>query len=112
MPRGVKGSGPAKKPARKSAKAKPAAKPKLAVAQAPSPPLPPEAEKPIVAAAPVAHERPLGSVDVDSLSGEALKAYARRAGVFPRDIDYLTEDRLRQNTKLTIADHFELLSEA
>lgn len=55
--------------------------------------------------------RPLGSVDVDSLSGEALRRYARRAGVLPRDVANLTEDRLRQNTKLVIANHFELLSE-
>ena len=65
-------------------------------------------------AASEAHEsswRPLGSVDVDSLAGDVLKAYARRAGVSPRDIDVLTEDRLRQNVKLAIANHFELLAE-
>lgn len=56
-------------------------------------------------------DRPLGSVDVDTLSGEALKRYARRAGVWHADIDTLTEDRLRQNTKLKIAEHFDLLSE-
>lgn len=55
--------------------------------------------------------RPLESVNVDSLSGEALRAYARRAGVIPRDVANLTEDRLRQNTKLVIQTHFELLSE-
>lgn len=55
--------------------------------------------------------KPLGSLDVDALGGEALKRYARRAGVSPRDVDGLTEDRLRQNVKLTIANHFELLTE-
>lgn len=55
--------------------------------------------------------KPLGSLDVDALSGEALKRYARRAGVGQRDVDGLTEDRLRQNVKLTIANHFELLTE-
>lgn len=52
---------------------------------------------------------PLGSVNVDSLSGRALKEYARRAGVSARDVEGLTEDRLRQNTKILIAEHFELL---
>jgi hypothetical protein len=56
-------------------------------------------------------ERPLGSVDIDRLSGDELKAYAKRAGVSPRDIEFLTEDRLRQNTKLVIANHFELILE-
>jgi hypothetical protein len=85
MPRGVKGSGP-KKQAR----------------QAP----------PVQAAAPVeAPGAPLKSVDIDLLSGEALRDYARKAGVSPRDCDHLTEDRLRQNTKLFIANHFELLTE-
>lgn len=65
-------------------------------------------------AVPEVHEsswRPLGSVNVDTLAGDVLKAYARRAGVSPRDIDCLTEDRLRQNVKLAIANHFELLAE-
>lgn len=85
MPRGVKGSGPSQAPKRATA--------------------------PVVAAAPRQHEKPLGSVHIDSLSGDELKAYARRAGVLPRDVDNLTEDRLRQNTKLVIANHFELITE-
>jgi hypothetical protein len=91
MPRGVKGSGPAK---RESAIV-PA--PSAASADA----LPPSNS----------NWKPLGSVDVASLSGDALKAYARRAGIKEADIGFLTEDRLRQNIKIAIVNHFELLSE-
>lgn len=55
--------------------------------------------------------RPLESVDVDSLHGDHLKRYAKRAGIGQRDIESLTPDRLRQNIKLAIAYHFELLTE-
>lgn len=58
-----------------------------------------------------AQQRPLGSVDIDSLSGQSLKDYAARAGVSKRDIEHLTEDRLRQNTKLFIQNHFDLIDE-
>lgn len=54
---------------------------------------------------------PLGSVDVDSLSGLKLRAYALHAGIQRIDVANLTEDRLRQNIKLFIANHFELLTE-
>lgn len=103
MPRGIPGSGP--------------------YAGRVRPPKPSRAKKAVVAAAaavvvqaappqPVAVPTgPLGSVDVDALSGEALKHYARRAGVPQRDVEHLTEDRLRANVKLTIANHFELLTE-
>ncbi len=108
MPRGIVGSGPyagRKRPPKPSrAKAKVAAVAAAAVIAA--------------AAAPAAQaeldtsaDRPLGSVDVDSLSGDVLKRYAKRAGVPARDIEHLTEDRLRQNVKLTIANHFELITE-
>lgn len=90
MPRGVKGSGP-----RKESPVSPAA-----VAAPESP-----------AQADESSWKPLGSVNVESLSGDALKQYARRAGVPQKDIDFLTEDRLRQNVKLAIANHFELLTE-
>jgi hypothetical protein len=73
----------------------------------------PQAQAPVAAPGHVIDEnRPLGSLNVDSLSGDVLKRYAKRAGVRQHDIDGLTEDRLRQNVKLTIANHFELLSEA
>lgn len=55
--------------------------------------------------------RPMESVNVDSLEGEHLKRYAKRAGIRQADIDGLTPDRLRQNIKLAIAYHFELLTE-
>lgn len=110
MPR-AKGKAPAKKAAAKRPLPKnPAAK--IARTQEPDAP-PPTPSKPLEVAHPVAAVmyRPLGSVDVDSLSGEALRAYARKAGVSPRDVAGLTEDRLRQNTKLVIANLFELLTE-
>jgi hypothetical protein len=59
-----------------------------------------------------ANPPPLGSLDVMSLKGKALKDYALRAGVPQRDVDHLTEDRLRQNTRMQITHHFELLDEA
>lgn len=103
MPRGVKGSGPAKKqPASKPvASAAPKAPTQPEASPAPADPLPPTND----------NWRPLGSVDVDSLSGDPLKQYAKRAGIRQADIDFLSEDRLRQNIKIAIANHFELLSE-
>lgn len=68
-------------------------------------------EAPAVSTFAPLRQPPLGSLNVDSLSGDELKAYARRAGVLPRDVDNLTEDRLRQNTKLVIANHFDLISD-
>lgn len=113
MPRGVKGSG----------KAKPTRKPKTQ-ARAKAAPKAPQASKPVqskvttasapqVASSPFApaNEPPLASVDVDKLAGDALRRYARRAGVPQRDVDNLTEDRLKQNVKLTIARHFDLITE-
>ncbi|MBA3622865.1 MAG: hypothetical protein H0W48_00040 [Methylibium sp.] len=86
MPRGIKGSGPGA-------------------------PQPVAFEAPAAVHIEMDERTPLGSLDVDSLSGDALKRYARRAGVGQRDVDGLSEDRLRHNTKLTIAYHFELLTE-
>ncbi len=91
MPRGVKGSGPAK--------SQPAKAPVGVITSASD--LPDDSSS----------WKPLGSVDVNSLSGEALKAYAKRACIRPADIEFLTEDRLRQNIKIAIANHFELLTE-
>lgn len=103
MPRGVKGSGPAKKQPASApvASAAPKAPTQSEASPASADPLPPSNES----------WRPLGSVDVDSLSGEPLKRYAKRAGLRQADIDFLSEDRLRQNIKIAIANHFELLSE-
>lgn len=103
MPRGVRGSGPKQAPKKQPTVQKATA----TASQVP----PPEPDRPSSPLAPL-KQAPLGSLDVDSLSGDELRAYARRAGVLPRDVDHLSEDRLRQNTKLTIANHFELLAEA
>ena len=101
MPRGVKGSGKAKhRPTRAIAPQHPQQPPKAAAE-------PPRRVSPLAPANP----HPLASVDVDSLVGKALKEYARRAGVPARDIENLTEDRLRQNVKLTITRHFELITD-
>lgn len=67
--------------------------------------------RPIVAEPAAAPEGPARSVDIDGLSGEALRTYARRIGVSRRDCDGLTEDRLRQNCKAFLAHHFELITE-
>lgn len=101
MPRGVKGSGKAAAKARAPAAPKPPATPVAQVQpeQRPSSPLAPRSEP------------PLASVDVDSLAGEALRKYAIRAGVPKRDVDNLTEDRLRTNVKLTIARTFDLITD-
>lgn len=103
MPRGVRGSGPAKK--------QPASAP--VASAAPVAPAQPAATSTHSAQLPPTNDnwRPLGSVNVDSLSGEPLKVYAKRAGLRQADIDFLSEDRLRQNIKIAIANHFELLSE-
>lgn len=53
---------------------------------------------------------PWQSRNVDALAGDELRAYARRIGVQRRDCEGLTEDRLRQNCKLFIANYFEMLS--
>lgn len=96
MPRGVKGSGPARKHAAQDAHA-------FSLA--------PTVDRDAKASPLESSWRPLGSVNVDGLCGVELKAYAARAGVRRADIDGLSEDRLRQNIKLTIANHFELLAE-
>ncbi len=47
------------------------------------------------------------SNSVDDMSGDELKAYAAKVGVSQRDIDGLTEDRLRQNCKARIFSAME-----
>jgi hypothetical protein len=48
------------------------------------------------------------SLDVRALSYDELKPYALKMGVPKRDVESLSEDRLRQNTMLRIVDTFEL----
>lgn len=43
------------------------------------------------------------SREIRTMGHEELRAYARQIGVRRRDIDELTEDRLRQNCMLTVA---------
>ena len=63
-----------------------------------------------VPAQPVPDDRtPWQSRNVDALAGDELRAYARRIGVQRRDCEGLTEDRLRQNCKLFIANYFEMI---
>lgn len=62
-------------------------------------------------AVPQDRRQPPRSVDIDSLSGDELRSYARRIGISPRDCEHLTEDRLRQNCKAFLQHHFELLTE-
>ena len=98
MPRGVRGSGP-------SAPQRAPQPRRGAGAAAARPPLPQSLD------AIGDPDKPLGSVHIDSLSGDALKRYARRAGVRELDVQNLTEDRLRQNTKLAIQNLFDLITE-
>lgn len=44
---------------------------------------------------------------VDTMEGDLLKAYARSLGIMQRDVDSLTEDRLRQNCKVRVYDAIE-----
>lgn len=55
----------------------------------------------------VSELEPKKSNSVDDMSGDELKAYAAKVGVSQRDIDGLTEDRLRQNCKARIFSAME-----
>lgn len=46
-------------------------------------------------------------ISVDSINGDDLKAYARSIGITQRNVDFLTEDRLRQNCKARILQSME-----
>lgn len=121
MPRGVyarksaPGAGVPKK-VKPKAKAKPvAAKPKKAAAK-PAPPkrsaAVPVAPKPVVQL--VTPEFLVvpdffrnKRVDVDTVGIDELKAYARHIGITQRDVDGLSESRLRQNCKARILEALE-----
>lgn len=78
-------------------------------------------EPPRVAATPTPEGRvpvTFGSLDVlrrgnnvKEMSGQSLKDYARILGILPRDIDFLTEERLRQNCLLRLAERHAQLME-
>jgi hypothetical protein len=93
MPKGVY--------ARKSAQSKTAAKP--AKAKAKAAPAAELADKPV--------EQQFSAQDfrcsIDDMAGAKLKAYARRIGIMPRDVEGLSEDRLRQNCKARVLESME-----
>ena len=94
MPRGVKGSG----------------KPRVR-RQAAQRLLPPTQEPAAAKPVPLDLDGPLKSLDVDALAGDDLRRYARKAGVIERDVMGLTENRLRQNVKFAIQQHFDLIAD-
>lgn len=59
---------------------------------------PPQSAIPVV---PLEREEPIKG-SVDDMSGDKLKRYARQIGISQRDVDGLTEGRLRQNCKAMI----------
>lgn len=69
-----------------------------------APPISPVADTPPASAAPVAVPLDTSPIrgSVDDMSGDKLKRYAKQVGVMQRDIDGLSEDRLRQNCKAMI----------
>lgn len=92
---------PAVKPAKAKAKAAPAAKAPLAnVVTTPAAEL---ADQPV--------EQQFSAQDfrcsIDDMAGAKLKAYARRIGIMPRDVEGLSEDRLRQNCKARVLESME-----
>jgi hypothetical protein len=46
-------------------------------------------------------------VNVDTIDNDALKEYARTIGITQRDVDGLSENRLRQNCKARILESME-----
>jgi hypothetical protein len=69
-----------------------------------APPISPVAVTPPDSAAPVAVPLDTSPIrgSVDDMAGDKLKRYAKQVGVMQRDIDGLSEDRLRQNCKAMI----------
>jgi hypothetical protein len=47
------------------------------------------------------------SRSINDMSGEALKAHARKIGIQERDVNGLSEDRLRQNCMAMVSESFE-----
>lgn len=98
MPRGVPANGQRRKPT-------PTVAPDQPVTVDAAPPEVPTADKPIEAV----RRGPVRSMDIDALQGDELRTYARRIGVSGRDCNELGEDRLRQNCKLFLNQHFQEL---
>lgn len=89
---------------RASAKKPPAASPQPIVQEAPQEPAV-QLVAPAFLATP--HFYRNKRVAVDAIAGVELKAYARSLGITQRDVDGLTEDRLRQNCKARINQSME-----
>lgn len=106
MPRGVYERKSAQNAAPK-AQAQPVAK--ALPAKVPSAPLPDNSPvqwvAPAFVVAPAFYRNQ--RVSVDDISGDALKAYARSLGITLRDVNHLTENRLRQNCKARIIEAME-----
>lgn len=90
------------KPAKAKAKAAPIAT-KAPLAQVVTTPAAELADKPV--------EQQFSAQDfrcsIDDMAGAKLKAYARFVGIMPRDVEGLSEDRLRQNCKARVLDSME-----
>lgn len=110
----------AKKPAAKvkaKAKAKVTVKARTAAKPAIKPVEPPKGKLAAVLTTPAAalatqQAEPQFSADdfrksIDDMAGPLLKAYARRIGIKQRDVDGLTEDRLRQNCKAMLLESMD-----
>ena len=98
---------PGPKPGSKRASAAPNTKVDVALV-----PKPPSSGEQITMAENKGTRDPLQrSRDIRSMFGDDLKAYAKQIGVRPRDIEELTEERLRQNCMLVVASLIEHLTE-
>lgn len=99
---------------KKAARGKPGPKPgfqpavnlrRAAAAMKPPPPA-------ILAAAEPIHKDPLQrSRQIRTMPLAELRQYAKQVGVRQRDIDELSEDRLRQNCELTVRSLLEAMTE-
>lgn len=85
-----------RQPQRKSADKKPAGESLSAIAAQTDLPI----VEPLIADLPIADKNARGSVD--DMQGMALQAYARKVGIIERDIQNLSEGRLRQNIRAAI----------
>lgn len=111
MPKGVY----ARKSAQQKTAKKPAAKAKAAARKPAAKPASQPVE-PIAGALAAVPSTPAASLaepqfsaddfrkSIDDMAGPLLKAYARRIGIMQRDVDGLTEYRLRQNCKAMLAE--------
>jgi hypothetical protein len=122
MPRGVyerrsaqqKTAGKGKVKAKAKAPAKPAAKSLAVVAAKPAAAASKQLAAVLTTPAAALAEKPEPQFSrddfrksIDDMDGPLLRAYARRIGVMQRDVDHLTQDRLRQNCKALLIEQLE-----